>query len=286
MQKVGKPMNEERPSIFNIRNRVVIVTGAGGALAGTVSKALAEHGAKVMVLDILKEKAEETAHAITNGGGVAEAAACDVLNMDDLERCAHLTRDRLGIPDFLVNGAGGNRPDGSTEEEFYSPESRGTTFFDLTYEGMRNTFDLNYFGTVLPTQVFSRPMVERKAGSIINISSASAHNPLTKVGMYSAAKTAVVSFTKWLATHFSKVNVRVNAIAPGFIMTEQLKFLHLDENGNYTPRARKTVDHTPFDRYGKPEELIGAVIWLLSDAASFVSGSVVTIDGCFSSYAI
>jgi len=277
-------MSEAKSSIFDVDKRIAIVTGAGGALASAVSIALAERGAKVMVLDIRKDKAEETAHTITRGGGVAEAATCDVLSLEDLERCARITLDVLGTPDFLVNGAGGNRPDGSTEEEFYSPDGKGTTFFDLTYEGMRNTFDLNYFGTVLPTQVFSRPMVERKAGSIVNISSVSAHNPLTKVGMYSAAKTAVVSFTKWLATHFSKVNVRVNAIAPGFIMTEQLKFLHLDEHGDYTPRARKAVDHTPLNRYGKPEELIGAVIWLLSDAASFVSGSVVTIDGCFSSY--
>lgn len=279
-------MDKARPSIFDIDNRIAIVTGAGGALAGAVAKALAARGAKVMVLDIRKDKAEETAHVITSDGGLAEAEACNVLCLDDLHRCERLTRDALGIPDFLVNGAGGNRPDGSTEEEYYNPESKGATFFDLTYEGMRETFELNYFGTVLPTQVFSRPMVQRKSGSIVNISSICAHNPLTKVGMYAAAKSAVVSFTKWLATHFSKVNVRVNAIAPGFIMTEQMKFLHLDEHGNYTPRARKAVDHTPLGRYGKPEELIGAVVWLLSDAASFVSGSVVTIDGCFSSYTI
>jgi NAD(P)-dependent dehydrogenase (short-subunit alcohol dehydrogenase family) len=279
-------MSESRSSLFDIQDRVAVVTGAGGALAGIVSAALAQHGVKVLVTDIRKEKAEETAHTISNAGGTVEAAVCDVLNLEDLERCARLARDALGTPEFLVNGAGGNRSDGSTEEEFYVPEGRGTTFFDLTYEGMRNTFDLNYFGTVLPAQVFSRPMAEKKAGSIVNFASVCAYNPLTRVGMYAAAKSAVVSFTKWLATHLSKVNVRVNALAPGFIMTEQMMFMHLDEHGNYTPRARKAVNHTPFERYGRPAEIVGAVIWLLSDAASYVSGSVVTIDGCFSSYTV
>jgi NAD(P)-dependent dehydrogenase (short-subunit alcohol dehydrogenase family) len=238
-----------------------------------------------MVLDIRKEAAEETAHTIVAAGGEARAEICDVLDIEDLRRCSAATESAFGSIDYLVNGAGGNRPEGSVKDEFCLPDSTDS-FLDLSYEGMRKTFDLNFYGTVLPCQVFSRPMVSRQRGSIVNIGSISSHIPLTMVGPYSAAKAAVANFTQWLATHYSKVNVRVNAVAPGFVMTEQLRFLHVDAEGNYTPRARKVVNKTPLGRYGEPKELSGAVLWLLSDAASFVTGSVVTIDGGFSSFAV
>lgn len=270
---------------FDISERTAVITGAGGALAGEIARALGRHGARVMVLDIREEAAEETAHAIVAAGGVARAEKCDVLDIADLRRCSTATESAFGTVDFLVNGAGGNRLEGSVKDEFCLPGST-ESFLDLSYDGMRETFDLNFFGTVLPCQVFSRPMVAQQRGSIVNIGSISSHNPLTKVGPYSAAKAAVANFTKWLATHYSKVNVRVNAVAPGFVMTEQLRFLHVDDEGNYTPRARKVIDGTPLGRYGQPKELSGAVIWLLSDAASFVTGSVMTIDGGFSSYAV
>jgi SNF family Na+-dependent transporter len=165
-------------------------------------------------------------------------------------------------------------------------ESINIVALDLSLEGFKETFDLNYYGTVIPTQIFSKPMVEASYGSIINFASVSSINPLTKVVAYSSAKAAVVNFTKWLATHYAKTNVRVNAIAPGFLMTEQLKFLHLDKEGNYTTRAKSVINHTPMGRYGEPNELVGSIVYLVSKASKFVTGSLITLDGGFSAYTI
>lgn len=276
---------------FDLTGRVAVITGAGGALCGTLSRALGQVGVKVAVLDLHLEKAEETARTIRDVGGEAQAYACNVLDEAQLQACYEAVVSTLGVPDFLINGAGGNDPRGTTTNEFFEKKDLDRTdltgFFDLDYKGFEFVFSLNFLGTFLPTKVFSRGMAERGAGAIINISSMSALTPLTKVSAYSAAKAAVANFTQWLSVHFSHAGVRVNALAPGFFMTEQLRFLHIDqETGDYTPRAKKVLAHTPMERYGEPDELVGTVIYLLSDASRFVTGAVIPIDGGFSSYSI
>ena len=276
----------ENRELFDINGKTCVITGAGGALGGTIAEDLAEAGVKVAVLDINITEAEKTAGSIIDAGGRARAWRCDVLDRQQLLECYDSVCSSIGTPDFLINAAGGNHPDGSTDSEYYSDDPDVRSFNDLPLDGMMSVFRLNYFGTLLPTQVFTRGMLEKKSGSVINFASVSAIGPLTKVVCYSSAKAAIANFTKWLAVHYSQHNVRVNALAPGFIMTEQLKFLHIDADGNYTPRAKSVLNHTPVSRYGEPKELTGAVRWLLSDAASFTTGSIVTIDGAFTSYSI
>lgn len=276
---------------FDIAGKIAVVTGAGGALCGTLSKALGEAGVKVAVLDLNIEKASATAEAIIKAGGTAHAYAVNVLDEEQLDTCYHVVSDLWGTPDFLINGAGGNDPRGTTTNEFFEKGDLEngdlTSFFDLEFDGFQFVFSLNFLGTFLPTKVFARGMAERGAGSIINISSMSALTPLTKVSAYSAAKAAVANFTRWMSVHFSHAGVRVNALAPGFFMTEQLRFLHIDQQtGEYTPRAKKVLAHTPMERYGEPEELVGTVVYLLSEASKFVTGTVIPIDGGFSSYSI
>jgi NAD(P)-dependent dehydrogenase (short-subunit alcohol dehydrogenase family) len=276
---------------FELKGKTAAITGGGGDLCGHMAKALGAMGVKVAVLDISLEKAEARAQAVSKAGGDAAAYRCDVLNADQLRACYDAVCRQWGPPDFLINGAGGNDPRGSTSEEFHEPEKPldpdGKSFFDLDPAGFRQVFELNFLGTFLVTQVFSKGMVEKGKGAIVNISSMSAFTPLTKVAAYSAAKASVSNFTRWLAVHFSRTGVRVNALAPGFFMTEQLKFLHIDrETGELLPRAQKVIAHTPMGRYGEPDDLIGTLVWLLSDASSFVTGVVVPVDGGFSSYSI
>ncbi len=276
---------------FDVSGKVAAITGAGGGLCGAMAEALGDARVKVVLLDINLENAEARARTIRKSRGVAKALQCDVLDKSLIQKCYEEVCKLWGPPDFLINGAGGNDPRGSTSEEFYtvagSSDRTTQSFFDLDPSGFRKVFDLNFMGTFLVTQVFSKGMVEKGRGSIVNISSLSAFMPLTKVGAYSAAKAAVSNFTRWLAVHFSRTGVRVNALAPGFFMTEQLKFLHVDQKtGELLPRARKVIEHTPMGRYGQPDDLIGTLIWLLSDASSFVTGLVVPIDGGFSSYSI
>jgi NAD(P)-dependent dehydrogenase (short-subunit alcohol dehydrogenase family) len=276
---------------FDITGKTVAITGGGGELCGTMAEALAEMGVKVAILDLNLENGKKREKAITDAGGIARAFACNVLEEVNLREVYKEISDLWGVPDFLINGAGGNNPQGSTDKEFFELEDLDSSdlkgFFDLTFEGFNKTFALNFLGTFLTTKVFIRGMAENKRGAVVNVSSMSAFTPLTKVGAYSAAKAAVSNFTRWAAVHFSHTGVRVNAIAPGFFMTEQLRFLHINqETGELTPRAKKVVAHTPMGRYGEPEELLGAVVWLLSDASRFVTGTVVPIDGGFSSYAI
>jgi NAD(P)-dependent dehydrogenase (short-subunit alcohol dehydrogenase family) len=276
---------------FDLGGKTAAVTGGGGDLCGHMVETLGAMGVKVVVMDINLKKAEARAQAVSRAGGVAEAHQCDILNVDQLRACYDAVCRRWGPPDFLVNGAGGNDPRGSTSDEFHEPEKTpdpaAKSFFDLDPAGFRQVFDLNFLGTFLVTQIFSRGMVTKGKGAIVNISSMSAFTPLTKVAAYSAAKASVSNFTRWLAVHFSRTGVRVNALAPGFFMTEQLKFLHIDrETGEMLPRARKVIAHTPMGRYGEPDDLIGTLVWLLSDASSFVTGVVVPIDGGFSSYSI
>lgn len=274
---------------FDLSANTAVITGGGGALCGAMADALGTMGVKVAVLDISLEKAEIRAQAITRSGGTARAYACDVLDAAQLRQCCDAVSGAWGPPDLLINGAGGNDPRGSTSAEFEEPAQAATaqSFFDLDPAGFRHVFDLNFMGTFLATQSFSRGMVARGKGSIVNISSMSAFMPLTKVAAYSAAKAAVSNFTQWLAVHFSHAGVRVNALAPGFFMTEQLRFLHIDAaTGELLPRARQVIAHTPMGRYGQPDDLIGALVWLLSDASAFVTGVVVPVDGGFSSFSI
>jgi len=246
---------------------------------------------KVAILDLNMEKAQQRGETIRKAGGEVKVLACNVLDEPQLKECYREIESQWGSPDFLINAAGGNDPRGTTSEEFLELndlDKKGvTSFFDLVFEGFQYVFNLNFLGTFLPTKVFARGMVDKGKGSIVNISSMSALTPLTKTSAYSAAKAAVSNFTRWLAVHFSHAGVRVNALAPGFFMTEQLRFLHIDQKtGEYTPRAKKVLAHTPTGRYGEPEELVGTVIYLLSDASRFVTGAVIPIDGGFSSYTI
>jgi NAD(P)-dependent dehydrogenase (short-subunit alcohol dehydrogenase family) len=283
-------MNNKILQRFELEGRTVAITGGGGALCGAMADALGALGAKVAVLDLSLEKAEIRAQAIIESGGTARAFGCDVLDATQLRHCSDSISAIWEPPDLLINGAGGNDPRGSTAAEFeerMKAVATAQSFFDLDPAGFRHVFDLNFMGTFLATQVFSRAMVARGKGSIVNVSSMSAFTPLTKVAAYSAAKAAVSNFTQWLAVHFSHAGVRVNALAPGFFMTEQLRFLHVDAaTGELLPRARQVIAHTPMGRYGQPDDLIGALVWLLSDASSFVTGVVVPIDGGFSSYSI
>ncbi|UCF96918.1 MAG: SDR family oxidoreductase [Spirochaetaceae bacterium] len=284
-------MGDKSVDLFSLEGKVAVVTGGGGELCGTISEALAARGVKVAVLDINPEAAEARVAAIQKAGGEARAAACSVLDESQLTDVYEVLTAQWGPPDILINGAGGNNPRGSTSVSFLEAEHLGNsgagTFLDLELDGFRGTFDLNFLGTFLPTKVFTRGMIERGSGSILNMASMSALTPLTKVGAYSAAKAAVANFTKWLAVHLSHTGVRVNALAPGFFMTEQLRFLHVDQTtGELTPRAKQVLARTPLGRYGDPKDLIGAVIWLLSDAAAFVTGVVLPIDGGFSAYSI
>jgi NAD(P)-dependent dehydrogenase (short-subunit alcohol dehydrogenase family) len=273
---------------FDLEGRVAAITGGGGALCGAMADALGQMGVKVAVLDISPEAAETRARAITAAGGTAWAFKCNVLDADELRGCYEAIGAFWGAPDLLINGAGGNDPKGSTSESFHELETPAAqSFFDLDPAAFRHVFDLNFMGTFLATQVFSRGMVAAGRGSIVNMSSMSAFMPLTKVAAYSAAKAAVSNFTQWLAVHFAHAGVRVNALAPGFFMTEQLRFLHIDpKTGEYLPRARQVIAHTPMGRYGVADDLIGALVWLLSDASGFVTGVVVPVDGGFSSFAI
>jgi NAD(P)-dependent dehydrogenase (short-subunit alcohol dehydrogenase family) len=276
---------------FDLTGKVAAITGGGGELCGAMAEALGSMGVKVAVLDIDLGKAEARSLAVIRAGGTAKTFRCDVLDRIQVRECYEALCSLWGAPDFLINGAGGNDPRASTSEEFHVPaeSSRPSAqlFFDLDPAGFRQVFDLNFMSTFLVTQVFSRGMVEKGKGAIVNISSMSAFTPLTKVAAYSAAKAAVSNFTQWLAVHFSHTGVRVNALAPGFFMTEQNKFLLVNQKtGELTPRAQKVIAHTPMCRFGQPDDLIGTLLWLLSDSSSFVTGVVVPVDGGFSSYSI
>lgn len=266
--------------LFNVEGKIIAITGAGGVLCSAMAKALAKAGAKVAVLDIIEGAAKKVVDEIKANKGQAIAVKCDVLDKKSLEQAREKIKSELGKIDVLINGAGGNKKEATT-----SPEM---SFFELPSEAIRFVFDLNFIGTLLPSQVFGKEMAENQAGVILNISSMNAFRPLTKIAAYSAAKAAVSNFTQWLAVHvcqnYSK-DIRVNAIAPGFFLTEQNRFLLTDEKtGELTTRGKTIIDHTPMGRFGQADELIGTVIWLLSDAAKFVTGIVVPIDGGFSAF--
>lgn len=268
----------------------VIITGAGGVLCSTLAKALAKEGHKIAVLDLNKEAADKVAEEITNNGGTALGVEANVLQKDSLEKAKETVHSELGTCDILINGAGGNHPLGTTSNPFFEMDDlKNTTegfktFFDLDADGIQFTFNLNFIGTLLPTQVFAGDMVGKDGCSILNISSMNAFTPLTKIPAYSGAKAAVSNFTQWLAVHFSKVGIRVNALAPGFFLTDQNRALLTESNGSLTPRGNTIIGQTPMGRFGEPEDLIGTTLWLCGEGASFVTGVVVPVDGGFSAF--
>ncbi len=279
----------ELPFEVDLSNKIAVVTGGAGVLCSTFSKAIAQCGAKVAILDIAEEKAMDVAEEIIREGGEAKAIKTDILDENSLNVAKEKVDKKLGIPDILINGAGGNHPMGTTTNEFFSREDLSSkkvkTFFDLDREGIEFVFNLNFLGTFLTTQIFAEDMTKKDEAVILNISSMNAFTPLTKIPVYSAAKAAVSNFTQWLAVHFSKENVRVNALAPGFFLTEQNRGLLLGEEGKYTDRAKKIISQTPMKRFGEKEELIGTLLWLLDNNGSgFVNGNVIPIDGGFSAY--
>lgn len=276
------------PLNIDLKDKVVVVTGAGGILCSLFAKAVAKCGAKVALLDLNLEAAQGYADEITAEGGVAKAYKANVLDKAIMEEVhAEVVKD-LGTCDILINGAGGNNPRATTTNEYYIPgdiEADVVSFFDLDAAGVEFVFNLNFLGTLIPTQVFAKDMVEKEDASILNISSMNAYTPLTKIPAYSGAKAAISNFTQWLAVHFSRTNIRVNAIAPGFFVTKQNEKLLFDEAGNPTPRSEKILNSTPMGRYGRDEELLGTMLYLLSkDASSFVNGVVIPVDGGFSAY--
>lgn len=267
----------------------IVITGAGGVLCGAFARHLAAEGNRIALLDLNLEAANAVAEEITAAGGSARAYRANVLEKDALEQVHAQILSDFGPCDILINGAGGNSPKCTTAHETFEPgdetEAELATFFNLEKEGFCFVFDLNLLGTLLPTQVFAKDMLGRSGCSILNVSSMNAFRPLTKIPAYSAAKAAVSNFTQWLAVHFAGQNIRVNAIAPGFFVTGQNKALLFDEKGNPTPRTNKILKATPMGRFGKPEELLGCLSFLLSDtAASFVTGVVIPVDGGFSAY--
>lgn len=276
-------------NVTDLKGKVAVVTGAGGVICSVLAKALAAAGAKVALLDRTVEKAEEAAAEIRAEGGIARGYYANVLDLKVLEECRQKVLADLGPCDILINGAGGNNPRAQTDKEYFELGDEDNndikTFFNLNDEGIQFVFNLNYLGTLMPTQVFARDMIGRKGCSVLNISSMNAFTPLTKIPAYSAAKAAVSNFTQWLAVHFSKVGIRVNAIAPGFLSTAQNKSLLWNEDGTPTARTGKIIAGTPMGRFGEPDELIGSTLFLVSDkAAGFITGVVLPIDGGFSAY--
>ena len=276
------------PLNVDLSGKVAVVTGAGGVLCGMFSKALASAGAKVAVLDLNEEAAEKVASEIRADGGVAKAYKCNVLEKESMEACHQAVLQDLGPCDILINGAGGNNPRATTDKEYFEVgdiDADTKSFFDLEQKGVEFVFNLNFIGTLVPTQTFAKDMVGREGCNILNVSSMNAYTPLTKIPAYSGAKAAISNFTQWLAVHFSKVGIRVNAIAPGFFSTKQNAALLWNADGTPTARTGKILAASPMGRFGEPEELLGALLFLLdNEAASFITGVVLPVDGGFSAY--
>lgn len=272
----------------DLTGRVAVVTGAGGVLCSAFSKTLARGGAKVALLDLNYDSAKQYADEITAEGGIAKAYKCNVLDKENCFAVADEVEKDLGPCDILVNGAGGNNPKATTDKEYFELgdiDADTKSFFDLESEGVGFVFNLNFLGTLIPTQAFARQMVGREGCNILNISSMNAFTPLTKIPAYSGAKAAISNFTQWLAVHFSKVGIRVNAIAPGFFSTKQNAKLLFNDDGTPTARTGKILAATPMGRFGSASELEGGLLFLLNnEAAGFITGVVLPIDGGFSAY--
>jgi NAD(P)-dependent dehydrogenase (short-subunit alcohol dehydrogenase family) len=266
--------------LFGLQGRVAAITGGGGVLCSTMAKALAVLGVKAAVLDIREEAAKASAEEIRAAGGDAVGLKCDVLDKASVQAAHDAIVGKFGSVDILLNGAGGNHPKATTSDAM--------KFWDLPMDGFQWVFNLNFIGTVIPSQVFGKTFAEQDRGDIVNISSMSAFRPLTKVGAYSAAKAAISNFTQWLAVHISQnysAKVKVNAIAPGFFLTEQNRYLLTEEKtGGLTKRGQQVIDHTPMGEFGDPEDLVGCLVWLLSPSAKFVHGTVIPVDGGFAAF--
>ncbi len=264
---------------FDFSGRTAVVTGGAGVLCSCLVHALSAAGARVAVLDLAGEAAEALAGELRKEGREAVGITCSVLERDSLESAAREVTAVFGKVDILVNGAGGNQPAATT--------GNGRTFFDLPAEALRGVFDLNLMGAILPSQVFGSRMAQQRSGAILNISSMNSFRPLTRIAAYSAAKAGVSNFTQWLAVHMAQEyspEIRVNAIAPGFFVGQQNRKLLLNEDGTLTPRGQTILSHTPMNRFGVPEDLVGAALWLLSPASAFVTGIVIPVDGGFSAF--
>lgn len=265
---------------FNIEGQTAVVTGGSGVLCGTMARALAQAGCRVAILGRTQSKVEAMVETIRGEGGQAIGVTADVLCEESVKEARDKVMDAFGRIDILVNGAGGNRPEATTNPE--------QTFFDLDIKAIGDVLNLNLLGTILPSQIFGAEMARQGSGKIVNISSAASFHPMTRVVSYSAAKAAVNNFTEWLAVYMAQEyspNIRVNAIAPGFFVADQNRALILKPNGEYTERGQLIVDHTPMGRFGEAEELVGALVWLVSEASRFVTGSVIVVDGGFRAFA-
>jgi NAD(P)-dependent dehydrogenase (short-subunit alcohol dehydrogenase family) len=271
---------EDLTRMYDFTGKTVAITGGAGVLGGEIAQALVGCGANVAILDLNLDPAEGILKKLGSRAGRAMTVKTNVLDVDSVRQASQAVLEKFGTVDCLVNAAGGNKPQATTSADL--------SFFDLPADALRWVFDLNIIGTILPSQVFGKIMATKKEGVILNISSMNAFRPLTRIPAYSAAKAGVSNFTQWLAVHMAQVyspKIRVNAIAPGFFMTQQNRFLLTDEKtGELTARGKSIIDHTPMARFGNPEDLFGAVLWLLSPASAFVTGVIVPIDGGFSAY--
>jgi NAD(P)-dependent dehydrogenase (short-subunit alcohol dehydrogenase family) len=279
------------PFQINLSGKTAVVTGAAGILCSDFAKTLAAVGARVAVCDLRLDAATAVADAIRASGGTAAAFEMNVLEKPSIEAARDKIAAQFGLCDILLNGAGGNNPKGTTSKDYLEMADLAPnhgdikTFFDLDPSGIDFVFKLNFLGTLLPTQVFARDMAGRKDAVIINVSSMNSFRPLTRIPAYSGAKAAVSNFTQWLAVHFSKVGIRVNAIAPGFFLTDQNRKLLVNDDGTPTPRSQKILAHTPQSRFGTPDDLLGTLLWLVdANASGFVNGVVVPVDGGFAAY--
>lgn len=274
------------PINIDYKDKVVVVTGAGGLICGAMARAFAQSGAKVAALDINEDAVKKLADELKSEGFICEGYKADVLDKNSLEDVHSAVVSDLGKCDILVNGAGGNNPRATTSNEYQHEATESSkTFFDLEADGVDFVFKLNFQGTLLPTQVFAKDLVEKKGGCILNISSMNSYTPLTKIPAYSAAKAGISNFTQWLATHFAGSNIRCNAIAPGFLVSAQNKALLYNEDGSLTARSEKILSGTPTKRFVDASELIGATLFLCDDkSASAITGVVLPIDAGFSAY--
>lgn len=273
------------PTHENLKGKTAVITGGSGVLCSEMAKELARQGVNVAILNRTVEKGALIADAINAEGGKAIAVAADVLNRSSLEASKEKVMSAFGRIDILINGAGGNHPDAITDDEIFEPTSKTKSFFDLQEDSFSKIFATNFTGTFLTSQVFGLELLRQETSAIINISSMSAYSPMTKVPAYSAAKSAINNFTMWMAVHFAETGMRVNAIAPGFFLTEQNRDLLLNQDGSHTLRSEKILTATPMKRFGESSDLLGALLWLVDEKYSgFVTGITVPVDGGFMAY--
>ncbi len=273
----------------HLKNKTCVITGGGGVLGTSMAQALAGVGVNLVILDLNLESAQKVAQKMTDEHGIRSLGiSANVLDKSSLEKAKEQINDAFGPIDFLINGAGGNSPKATTKVEELIPDADNIwedSFYGLKMEGFQQVFDLNFMGTLLPTMVLTTDMIKKGEGVVINISSMNAIKPLTKIPAYSAAKSAINNFTEWLAVHLGKTGIRVNAIAPGFFLTNQNRFLLTDEKtGDLTPRGQKIISSTPMGKFGDPEDISGTLLFLLSDLSAFITGIVIPVDGGFSAY--